>query len=115
MDDATREVRDDLHGLLVALVKAALVGDPAAAGPWRRQGEVRRTALRGRTGAAPPGADLDAVWARAVREAEGDGTVRRAETASPILPIACPLTWDQITGLAFDAAAERIRVSASTG
>ena len=115
MDEVNRAVRDDLHGLLVALVKAALVDDAVQALPWRREAQIRHGALVGHAAGSRP--NLDAIWSHAVREAEADEAVRRLETASPILPVQCPLSLGDLTAPTLDIedAAERIRVSAATG
>ncbi len=103
-----------LRRLLAALVKAALVSDPALTARYR---DEAADAQRRVAGLDPSGVKLDGLWTMAVAEAEGDRDVRRSEDANPTLPVTCPLPLEDLTGPGFDAgiAASRIRETSSFG
>lgn len=103
--------RDALRELLRELVKAALISDPELIAAARARGLAAHAKLGGDVGGA------SGVWASAVREAEADPAVARAEVANPILPATLPVPPATLGGAAFDfdAAARIIRESSSFG
>jgi len=91
----------DIHRLLVALIKLALVDEPSEAAAWRTDALV----VQGRiaAGFAEIGTSrLDTLWSMAVKVAERDPAVRRAEVINPILPTMSPLSFDVLKALPFE-------------
>jgi hypothetical protein len=116
--DELHSAQESLRRLLVSLVKAALVSNPAIAAPWLDEAVADHAEFRRRY--APALASqmrLDGIWRLAVEAAESDATVRRDEDVNPTLPATCPLGLDELVGPDLDvgAAAHRIREAAAFG
>ncbi len=91
----------DVHRLLVALIKLALVDGPSETAAWRTAALAAQQRVAAGVGAAGT-SRLDDLWSMAVKAAESDPVVRREETANPVLPTMPPLSVDDLRTGTFD-------------
>jgi hypothetical protein len=96
-------LRNRLHDLFVALIKAALVPDAGPTEDWREDAARLQAGFRSLPAdVLPSGLHLNDLWATAIDSAQRDPTVCRGEDSAPVLSRSCPLTWAEIVGTPFD-------------
>ena len=87
---------------LVHIVKAACFPRAELAPKWGEEAvRFHRDALDRLTPSMPGSIDLDAIWRRAVREAEQSLSLY-GEALPPSLPVTCPFDLNSLTATSFD-------------